>query len=134
MKMYRIFYDSHCPLCSREIELLQERCTDGSMVGVPIDSALEELDSLGISYAQAMTYLHIMDNDGALFVGMDALRLMYRKSGWKMQARVLSFPVVKQLADWGYPIFARNRYRLPAWLLKKPKCENGSCSLQQDKG
>lgn len=42
---YTVFYDSHCPLCSREIELLRER------------------------------------------------------------------------------------HRLPAWLLKRPQCENGSCTL-----
>lgn len=126
---YTVFYDSHCPLCSREIELLRERCGDGRIVGAAIDEHLEELAHLGVSREAAMTYLYATDDAGRLFVGMDAVRLMYRESGWVVPAKILSLPLVRQLADWAYSVFARNRYRLPAWLLKRPQCENGSCTL-----
>ncbi len=133
MKRHIIFYDAECPICVREMALLHERKGGGHFETVPIQDNETLLEQYGISRADAMTYLHILTADGKMLFGMDALRLMHRLSNGMLLFRISGLPVLKQLSDWIYPYFARNRNRFPAWLLPHPRCENGACSIRKHK-
>lgn len=69
---------------------------------------------------------------------MNAVRLLYMTSGvpW---ALLLTLPIIKQLGDFTYPYVARNRYRIPNWVIKliygkavMQACANGVCKIAPD--
>ena len=127
--MYRltVFYDGECPICAQEIALLTERDVRGEVLCLAIDDHPQRLAEHGIERQAALTQLHVLDEQGRLLVGMAACRAMYRVSGWTALAKVLSWPLIRPLTDALYPWFARNRYRFPAWLLGRPRCDQGTC-------
>lgn len=45
---YTIFYDSHCPICVREMKLMHERCPNGHLQAAAIDAHLPQLAALSI--------------------------------------------------------------------------------------
>ena len=119
MKQHTIFYDAQCPLCVREMALTLEKNRSGSLKAVPVQGSETELAQYGISPEDAMTYIHIVRSDGTVLKGMGALRLMYAECEGRPLSRIWNLPLLRQIADWGYPLFARNRYRLPRWLLPR---------------
>lgn len=133
---YTIFYDANCRICSHEIGLIMQRNENGNLIAAPLDNHLTEMAQLNITREAAMTLLHIADDNGRLYIGMDAIRLMYRECGWHWQAKVLSLPIIRPLSNVGYRIFAKYRYLMPKTLLHTDKtvdCENGSCHLPPSK-
>ncbi len=129
MKQHTIFYDAQCPLCVREMALTLEKNRSGSLKAVPVQGSETDLAQYGISPNDAMTYIHIVRSDGTVLKGMSALRLMYAECEGRPLSRIWNLPLLRQIADWGYPLFARNRYRLPRWLLPRPQCEDGVCHI-----
>lgn len=133
---YTIFYDANCPLCSHEISLIMKRNANGNLIAAPLDEHIEPMAALNITRDAAMSLLHIADDNGKVYIGMDAIRLMYHECGWHWQAKVLSLPMIRQLSEIAYRLFAKYRYLLPKTLLHKNKtidCENGSCHLPPSK-
>lgn len=126
---HRVFYDAECPICVREMALLMEgRCAD-EFETVPIQGNETVLAQYGIAIEDALTYLHAVDKNGTLLRGMAAVRLVYRGIDGFALLKLANWPILRQLADWFYPYFARNRNRFPTWLIAKPKCENGMCNV-----
>lgn len=131
--MISVYYDSDCPICQSEIDHLMQKCPD-KIIGIPVLSALDELNRYGIDKIEALTYLCVKDANGKIHKGIDAVRLLHISADTPF-AFWLTMPVVKQISGWIYPIFARHRYKIPkriAYLLfDKPKtnCENGVCHL-----
>ncbi|MFB2539518.1 MULTISPECIES: thiol-disulfide oxidoreductase DCC family protein [unclassified Acinetobacter] len=132
-----MFYDADCILCSAEAKaLVADNPADIEIV--PVNDAVEELQQAGISYQDAMTYLCVRDEHGNWHTHMDAVRLLYRTAGWN-KGKWLGLPVLKQVSDAIYPIFARNRYRFPQWFVRGyvqwmtktavPVCDGGSCQI-----
>lgn len=129
MGRYTVFFDNECPLCIREMALVREQNVSGSLKTVPIQGNEAALTGYGIGVTEAMTLLHVVDEEGGVLKGMAALRLVYRECGGRPIARIWNWPLLRVVADWGYPIFARYRYYLPRWLLPRPQCEDGVCHL-----
>ncbi|QMT30780.1 thiol-disulfide oxidoreductase DCC family protein [Alysiella filiformis] len=126
---HQIFYDAQCPLCAREMALLNESRRAHEYLTIPIQGNEDVLAKHGISVEDSLTYLHAIDADGQILRGMPAVRLVHRGlDDWTI-VKITHLPIAKQLADWFYPIFARNRNRFPTWLIGKPKCENGMCNV-----
>lgn len=133
---YTIFYDANCQICSHEISLIMQRDINGNLIAAPLDEYLEALAQLNVSREAAMTLLHIADDNGELYIGMDAIRLMYHECGWHWQAKVLSWPIIRPLSEVGYRLFAKYRYLMPKTLLHKEKeitCKTNRCSLPPSK-
>lgn len=128
MRSYTLFYDAECPICVREMARVGQRNVSGSLRLLPVQTSAAQLAAYEISRDEAMTLLHIVDDsDGTVWRGMPALRVMYRECGGGGLAQIWNWPLLRNVADWGYPYFARHRYRLPAWLLRRPACTNGQC-------
>ncbi len=133
---YTIFYDANCKLCSHEISLIIKRNKNNNLIAAPLDDHIEEMKKHTITREAAMTLLHIVGDDDRVYIGMEAIRLMYRECGWNWQATVLGLPIIRQLSEIGYRIFAKYRYLMPRTLLHKDApvdCENGSCNLPPSK-
>ncbi|MFW2177685.1 MULTISPECIES: thiol-disulfide oxidoreductase DCC family protein [unclassified Moraxella] len=137
--MLTMFYDSECPICRTEAYHLNEKSPDKVKI-VAVDDALDTLQQAGISRTDAMTYLCVQDEDGKMHTHMDAVRLLYTTTGANF-AWVLHLPVIKQVGDVVYPIFARNRYYFPDWLThlvfgkvaEADNCKDGVCHIPPTK-
>ncbi|MBS9778561.1 MAG: DUF393 domain-containing protein [Gammaproteobacteria bacterium] len=133
---YTIFYDANCKLCSHEISLIMKRNENNNLIAAPLDDHIEEMKKHNITREAAMELLHIVSDDGRVFIGMDSVRLMYRQCGWRWQATALELPIIRQLSNVGYRIFAKYRYLMPRTLFHKDKapiCDDDSCNLPPSK-
>lgn len=133
-----MYYDDACVLCRTEAHNMQLRNPKGVQL-ISVDDGMNQLTAAGFSRTDAMTYLCIQDGNGDWHTHMDAVRLLY-KTGGVAWAALLTWPVVKQLGDFSYPFVARNRYRIPNWIIKLiygkaaiPACQNGVCHIAPDK-
>lgn len=107
-----VFYDSECPLCDREIALLRRldrhqrvRFTDITR----IDYSGNETEK---SYDELMAEIHARLPDGTWITGVEAFRRLYSAVGLRWLVMPTRWPVVSQLVEYGYRVFARNRLRL----------------------
>lgn len=137
MNKITMYYDHTCPICRTEAYHMRDKHGDKIAI-VPVDDGLAELEKFGISRVDAMTYLCVADVDGQIIKGIEAVRLLHTTAGSGF-AVLLGLPIVKQVAGFVYPIFARNRYYMPAWLTKMlfgkvadeevTRCERGVCQI-----
>lgn len=131
--MITVFYDSDCPICQSEIAHLTAK-NPNKILGIPVKYALDELNKAGIAEIEALTYLCLKDENGQIYKGMSAVRLLHKTAGTKASI-LFELPIIKPLSEIIYPIFARHRYKIPKWiahlLFGKPPadCDNGVCQI-----
>ena len=83
----------------------------------------------GITAEAALTYLHVLTDDGVMLQKMAAVRKMYEGYQGFALVKLANLPLLDKLADRLYPWFARHRYQFPKWLLPRPECEGGVCRI-----
>ena len=98
--MHKIFYDAECPICVREMELIMQDSRAG-------------LAQYGITAEAALTYLHVLTDDGVMLQKMAAVRKMYEGYQGFALVKLANLPLLNKLADRLYPWFARHRYQFP---------------------
>ena len=138
-----LFYESACPLCHAEISNLMLRNPAGQLAFVDISAPGFDSQPPGTTQQDLLACMHAVTADGRVIKGVDVFRLAYDAVGLGTVSTFLRLPVVRQLADWGYPVLARNRHRLPSGLAAlmfggpirraaeraaRERCEGGSCS------
>lgn len=125
MKPHQFFYDAECPLCVSAVSLRMQSANADHVQPLSVQGNENFLLQHGITPQQAMRDLYAIRNDGMVLNGMPALRLIYSETlVWVRWSRL---PILRPLCDWAYPKIARNRYKIPPWLLRKPHCESGTC-------
>ena len=118
-----VFYDGGCPLCRREIARYWELDRDGAVDWVDLLGAPERLDAAGISTAQAMARLHVIDGDGRILTGVPGLVALWRRLPYyRYLAGLVTGLRLATPLDWAYGRFAAWRYRR--------RCAEGACGLQ----
>lgn len=127
--MNKVFYDAECPICVREIQLILQDSRADTLETVAIQGNEAVLAQYGITPEQAMTYLHVLTDEGVMLSKMPAVRKMYEGYQGFAIVKLANLPLLNHFADWVYPWFARNRYKFPKWLLPRPKCEDGVCRM-----
>ena len=107
-----VFFDGDCPLCRREIAML--RRLDGSRHIRFTDIADAEFDAgtLGVTREQLMAEINGRLPDGTWLTGVELFRRLYGAVGFQRLVAVSRLPVVTQLLNAGYRLFAKNRLRL----------------------
>ena len=129
-----IFYDDSCPICRTEI-LGFYSVYPKDMNLISLSHGADELEQHNIQLEDALTLMHVIDEQGELHIGMDAIRVMYRRLGKPKTAWFTSLPVLNGFFNWLYPIFARHRYKMPVWLLGinvkdvNDGCQDGYCQM-----
>ena len=117
-----MFYDASCPLCVREMSSLKSHLADQvTFVNVLDNNLMTNYPE--ISIAESKRVLHVIDETGSLRLGVDANVYLWELTGTKRYLTLLRLPVIRSIANVGYWIFARNRYRLSRLLTGKSKCE-----------
>ena len=124
-------HDDSCVSCRTEMARFYS-IYSADMDLIALSHGADELEQHGIKREDALTLMHVIDEQGKLHIGMDAIRLMYRRLGKPKTAWFTSLPVLRGFFDWLYPIFARHRYKMPVWLLGigvKDVCQDGYCQM-----
>ncbi|WP_228481050.1 thiol-disulfide oxidoreductase DCC family protein [Vibrio fluminensis] len=126
MNNIAVFYDASCPLCVREMTALSKHLTKRITFVNVLDSDLMS-SYPEISIAESKRVLHVLDENGTLRLGVDANVYLWELTGTKRYLTLLRLPIIRNVANVGYWLFARNRYRLSRLLTGKSKCEQ--CEL-----
>ena len=119
--MIKVFYDGKCNLCSSEINYYRRISPTGIFDWQDITLLNSDFINTGIKTSDALKMLHIIDNTNSLYIGVDAFIIIWNNlSYWKILARVLSMPIIRQIANITYRLFANWRFnRLTHCILQK---------------
>jgi len=100
MKKDKVYYDESCYICSLEINAVRKK---GEACGIEfIDISSSDFSPDGRDFETEM----IGSFDGSDTIGIETFRKMYEKMGFRKAVMFSRLPVVKQLFDVGYYIFA----------------------------
>jgi predicted DCC family thiol-disulfide oxidoreductase YuxK len=112
-----VFYDGECPLCMREIRMLQ-RLDKGRGRIIFTDIAAPGFDPKiavgvdGVDYERLMLRIHARLPDGSLVEGVEVFRRLYAAVGFRRVVALTRLPGIRHVLDLGYTLFAKNRLRL----------------------
>lgn len=114
-----LFHDGHCPFCRVEVAWLEKHRHYERIKLVDIQSSEFNAAKLGRTFEEMMGQLHLLDNNGVWYVGMDASRALYAVLGYRRLVRLSCLPGLRTVMDAGYRFFARQRIRLGQWWEKR---------------
>ncbi len=123
-----VFYDGDCPLCLREIRMLQRRDVAGRIRFTDIARAEFDASSLGLDHSALMQKIHGRLADGTIIEGVEVFRRLYDAVGFQRLVRLSRLPGVTQLLELSYRSFAKHRLRLTG------RCEEGVCAIHSRVG
>jgi predicted DCC family thiol-disulfide oxidoreductase YuxK len=119
-----VFFDGGCPLCRREINFLRRWDRRGKIRFTDISSPDFQAAEVGQTEDVLMARMHGRLPDGTWLQGVEVFRRMYAAVGFGPLVFLSRLPLISQLLDWGYVLFARNRLRLAG------RCTATSCSTK----
>jgi predicted DCC family thiol-disulfide oxidoreductase YuxK len=120
---FEVFYDGACPLCVREIRMLQRRDVRGRIGFVDIAAPDFDAAAVGVTWDGLMARIHGRLPDGTLVEGVEVFRQLYAAVGFKRLVAFTRLPGVAWVLDGAYRLFAQNRLRLTG------RCDDGACAL-----
>lgn len=125
-----VLYDSLCPVCSREVRLLKHFDRKDNLNAIDIAAAEFDPSLYGLSLEECVGSLRGIDASGRPLDGMNTIRAMYAAVGLAWLMRWTSLPLIRQICDLGYRLFARVR---PAFSSFKPgQCDTNRCRPKGD--
>lgn len=121
-----VFYDGDCPLCVREIRMLEwlDR-RRGKIRFTDIAAPSFEPSSTGLTFAELMDRIHGRLADGTPIEGVEVFRRLYAAVGFGPVVALTRLPLVSHALELGYRLFAKNRLRLTGRCVKGETCEVG---------
>jgi len=111
-KQISVLYNSACPVCNAGIRRERNRMQNSGVRWRDIHTEPGVLDNTGLEKEFVRQRLHVVDDAGNQYIGIDAFIALWNASpaqAWK--ARLFSFPVIHRLSVVAYNVFA--------WLLYK---------------
>jgi len=118
---FSVFFDGECPLCVREIRMLQRLDREKKIEFVDISRPDWRPEELGLSMDELMKEIHGRLPDGTLVKGVEVFRRLYSAVGFSRSVAVSRLPIVRQGLDVAYRLFAKNRLRLTG------RCVDDTC-------
>lgn len=104
-----VFYDGECPLCTKEIAMLQRlderrriRFSDISAVGF-------DAGALGVTQEALMARIHGRLPDGTFIEGVEVFRRLYAAVGFERLVWLSRLPGLAWVLDTAYTAFAKRR-------------------------
>ena len=122
-----VFYDSDCPLCMREIRMLQRLDRLNRILFTDIAAPDFDAASTGVTWKAMMERIHGRLPNGTLIEGVDVFRHLYAAVGFSVIVSITRLPGISHLLDFAYSTFARNRLRLTG------RCMGEACSTQPER-
>ena len=110
--MFTVFFDGKCGLCAREIAYYRKIAPAEMFIWQDIANNPAPLRPFGISQAEALRYLHLLDHQGQLQIGVNAFRAIWVELGplWRLLAYLAGLPVIHAILIHAYNRFADYRF------------------------
>ena len=118
-----VFFDGDCPLCVREMRMLERLDRKRRIRFTDIASFTFDSASVGVSWEDLMERIHGRLPDGSLVEGVEVFRGLYAAVGFGWVVRLSRAPGISHVLELAYRAFAANRLRLTG------RCHDGSCSV-----
>ncbi len=119
-----VFFDGGCPLCRREINMLRRWDKRKRIRFTDIDAPNFRAAELGKTQEDLMAHIQGRLADGTWISGVEVFRQLYSAVGLGWIVVLTRLPILSQMLDWGYVLFAKNRLRLTG------RCKAGTCSVE----
>lgn len=141
-----LYYESACPLCNAEMTNLMLRNTEGRLRFADVSAPEFNDIPAGTTMQDLLDLIHARTADGRVIKGVEVFRLAYEAVGLEGIGAAMRLPVLGPLAEWAYPLLARNRHRIPRRLVgllfegaarraaeraALARCDSGTCSFQE---
>jgi len=94
-----VFFDGDCPLCSREMRLLQSFDRDDRIRFVNTANSDSKATTRGVSQVSPEDRLHGRLPDGTLLVGVEVFRRAYAEVGFSSFIELTGLPGIDHLAS-----------------------------------
>jgi predicted DCC family thiol-disulfide oxidoreductase YuxK len=107
-----VFFDGDCPLCKREIGFLKRKDKRNLIRFSDIQTLDRSRVEIDKSYQQLMAEIHGRLPDGTWITGVEVFRELYSAIGWNWAVAPTRWPIIRQILDWGYGVFAPRRLAL----------------------
>ena len=122
-KTVEVFYDGDCPLCMREIRMLQRKDRAARIEFTNIAAADFDAAAYGTTYADLMARIRGRLPDGTWIEGVEVFRQLYAAIGWRTAVALSRLPGISHLLRLGYALFAKNRLRMTG------RCVDDRCAV-----
>eukprot|EP00274_Cyanoptyche_gloeocystis_P000073 CAMPEP_0196656536 /NCGR_PEP_ID=MMETSP1086-20130531/17625_1 /TAXON_ID=77921 /ORGANISM="Cyanoptyche gloeocystis , Strain SAG4.97" /LENGTH=233 /DNA_ID=CAMNT_0041989313 /DNA_START=84 /DNA_END=785 /DNA_ORIENTATION=- len=121
----KLLYDGDCPVCIRNVEMLQKLDRQQRVDFVDIASPFYEPEEHGgVELEEAMERMTAVLSNGRIVQNMDAIRAIYRAMGLGWLVAPTGWPILRTAFDQLYDFVSSNRYTL----LGQKMCD-AACSL-----
>ena len=120
-----VFFDGACPLCRREIGLLERWDRHHRIRFTDIAGPEFRPENVEKTLAELMDRMHGRLPDGTWLTGVEVFRRMYAAVGFGPIVWLTRLPGISHLMDWGYRAFARNRLSLTG------RCTSETCAVRR---
>ena len=111
--MLVVVYDADCGVCQASVGWVKRRDRKGVFEFVGND--VERLPE-GVSREETEHTMVVLEGERKMVRGEGVARILQELRGWSLLGTALRAPGVRQIANWGYDRFARNRHRVSAAL------------------
>ena len=118
-----VFFDGECPLCIREIRMLQRRDKEMRILFTDIAAADFDDSKVGVALNDLMARIHGRLADGTIVEGVEVFRRLYSAIGFRRLVALTRVPGLSHLLEVAYSLFAKNRLRLTG------RCASEGCAI-----
>jgi predicted DCC family thiol-disulfide oxidoreductase YuxK len=125
-----LYYDGSCAFCCAGMQRLKRWDRAARLQFVDIAAPGFSPRALGLGMQALNTEMHATTADGKLLKGIDSMLAAYALAGQGWRVAPLRVRWLRPVLAVMYRSFARNRYRISAWLGydKSPVCTDSVCS------
>lgn len=125
-----LFYDGKCPLCTREMDHLKSK-NKGTLIFIDITEPDALKNYPQIRYEKAMNVLHGLNENNQILLGLDANCRAWDLVGYGRRVNWLRWPIIRELSDRAYLVFAKHRHRMSGRSMKQERCS--TCTMKNEK-
>ena len=112
MKLIQVFYDGKCGLCSKEINYYKKISPQNIFKWNDIANNPDNLKVIKVSQYDALMYLHALDRNKNLKIGVDAFILIWDEFKlWNLLSFFVKLPIIYQITNSLYNMFASYRFK-----------------------
>lgn len=123
--MLSVFYDGRCGLCDREIAFYRRHANANSVLWLDVWQQEEQLLAAGLTQAQCLQKLHLLDERRQLHTGVNAMVLLWQTvPKLRGLAKLARFAPFRSLLALGYKLFL-------VWYKRQPHVQ--ACLLADKK-
>jgi predicted DCC family thiol-disulfide oxidoreductase YuxK len=121
-----LVYDGDCAFCRSCVRALERIRPDAEIVAWQST----DLDELGVTEGQAIDAVQLVQIDGTVSSGHEAIAAMLNTAGpiWTVIGSTVLLPGISWMAAKVYRLIAANRYRLPG---STPACARSSAQTRK---